>query len=147
MTASIIIIVLSTLLFLYWFRYTCQLILSARTSQDFAADIARENELGFLHVQDTIGAAQKDQLDELQRSLARDYQVVSALLARNGMNSGEMGIEQTILRIDFLGMRALFEVARRVHVTAAKRALAEMCQVVAYMANTVGEQANGTAAA
>ena len=48
MLVSILIIVVSLALFLYWFRYTCVLILSAKTSRDYAAEIASANQLRFL---------------------------------------------------------------------------------------------------
>ena len=35
---TILISVSSTLLFGYWFRYTCLLILSAKTTRDYAAE-------------------------------------------------------------------------------------------------------------
>ena len=37
---TILIIVGSMLLFGYWFRYTCLLILSAKTTRDYAGEVA-----------------------------------------------------------------------------------------------------------
>ncbi len=48
---TLVITVSSVLLFGYWFRYTCLLILSAKTTRDYAADIAAANQLSFLQVQ------------------------------------------------------------------------------------------------
>ena len=40
---TILIIVGSMLLFGYWFRYTCLLILSAKTTRDYAGEVAAAN--------------------------------------------------------------------------------------------------------
>ena len=48
---TVFITVSSVLLFGYWFRYTCLLILSAKTTRDFAGEVVMANQLGFLEVQ------------------------------------------------------------------------------------------------
>src|SRR5690242_21902222 len=81
LAATIIITASSALLFVYWFRYTCLLILSAKTTRDYAGEVATANQLSFLEVQAELreGAASAD-LDRLHASLERDYAVVSYLL-------------------------------------------------------------------
>ena len=49
--ATVTITVSSVVLFAYWFRYTCLLILSAKTARDYASDVAYSNKLGFPEVQ------------------------------------------------------------------------------------------------
>ena len=51
LVTTVIITASSVLLFGYWFRYTCLLILSAKTTRDFAGQVAAANQLGFLEVQ------------------------------------------------------------------------------------------------
>lgn len=51
MLASIIIIAVSAALFVYWFRYSCVLILNTETIQNYAAEVAQSKELNFLEVQ------------------------------------------------------------------------------------------------
>ena len=46
----------SVLLLGYWFRYTCLLILSAKTTRDFAGEVAEANQLSFLEVQARLRA-------------------------------------------------------------------------------------------
>ena len=46
----------SVLLLAYWFRYMCLLILSAKTTQDYAGQVATANQLSFLEVQSQLGA-------------------------------------------------------------------------------------------
>ncbi len=51
---TVLIIAGSGFLFAYWFRYTCLLIVSAKTSRDYAAEVATANQLGFLEVQSSV---------------------------------------------------------------------------------------------
>src|ERR1700730_8615318 len=78
----------SVLLFGYWFRYTCMLILSAKTTRDFAAQVATANQLGFLEVQAQLRASAAS-LDPLRDALDRDYAVLSGLLKQAGDSSSE----------------------------------------------------------
>ena len=51
MAVSDFILVFSSILFVYWFRYTCLLILNTKTAQDFARQVAATNQLSFPDVQ------------------------------------------------------------------------------------------------
>ena len=56
MISTILIVSVSMALFGYWFRYTCLLILSAKTIRDYAADVVAANALGCLEVRDALRA-------------------------------------------------------------------------------------------
>jgi len=144
---TIIITASSVFLFGYWFRYTCLLILSARTSKDYAASVATANQLGFLEVQSMLRERSTD-LDRLMNLLDRDYQVLTYLLknAANG-SSGDDAVEKRMLEVDYRLMRAWYSLSRRFSPTAAMHALDEMSQVVAHFANSMGERATAGAAA
>ena len=75
LVATGIITASSIFLFGYWFRYTCFLILSAKTTRDYAAEVAMANQLGFLEVQSQL-CQNVPQLDRLRDSLDRDYSVL-----------------------------------------------------------------------
>lgn len=47
MVASVLIMAVSIALLLYWFRYSCVLILSTRTTRDYSASVALANQLSF----------------------------------------------------------------------------------------------------
>ncbi len=81
LVATIAITATSVLLFGYWFRYTCMLILSAKPARSFAHDVATANQLGFVAAQMQLGDREGN-LDELRRTLERDYAVLSRLLAQ-----------------------------------------------------------------
>jgi hypothetical protein len=151
MITSIAILVVSVGLFLYWFRYTCLLILSAKTTRDYAGDVAFANRLNFLEVQSQLAAQTRiltggAELDGLQARLQRDYEVVS-YLARHAaeFQVGGHSLEDTMLRIDYKVMNTWFSVARSFSNSKATQALEEMCQIVGYFANSMGERAACTA--
>jgi hypothetical protein len=58
-----------------------------------------------------------------------------------------LGIEARMLEINYRLMGAWYRVSSRFSTAAARRALDEMSMVVAYFANTMGEQAAVSAAA
>ena len=145
--ATIVITVSSGLLFAYWFRYTCMLILSAKTTRDYAAAFATANQLSFLEVQASLHARATADLDRLRASLDRDYAVVSYLLKNaSGVADGLM-LEKSMLALDYRMMKAWYSVSRRFSASAACRALEEMSLVVSHFANAMGEQAAAASAA
>jgi hypothetical protein len=144
LSATIIITVSSAVLFAYWFRYTCLLILSAKTARDYAADIAYANKLGFAEVQTQLKQGVSPDLDRLRAALDNDYRVVRELLKKAG--AGQSALETHMLAVNYRLMRTWYQVSRNFSGTTAARALAEMSMVVAHFANLMGEQAAAAAA-
>ena len=140
---TILITVSSALLFGYWFRYTCLLILSARTTRDYAVDVAQANQLNFLQVQAEL-RSQPVELDRLQASLDRDYAVINGLIQSA---SGEWGMEDRMLQLNYRLMGAWCAVSRRFSAEMARQALDEMSTIIAHFANSIGERAAAGAAA
>ena len=141
---TVIITASSVLLFGYWFRYTCLLILSAKTTRDFAAEIATANQLGFLQVQSQLRESAAN-MAGLCNALDRDYATLTSLLKEGAEASSSM--EKRMLAIHYQVTRAWFRASSRFSTAAARRALEEMSMVVAHFANVMGEQAAGAAAA
>jgi hypothetical protein len=145
---TLVIITSSVALFAYWFRYTCLLILSAKTTRDYAASVATVNQLGFLQVQSVLRDRASADLDVLRDSLDRDYKVLTYLLKHTANPStGDAAIEKRMLEIDYRIMGAWYAVSRHFSPAAARRALNEMSTVVAHFANAMGERAIAGAAA
>ena len=141
MIASIIILVASLGLFIYWFRYTCLLILSAKTSLDYTRGVALANQLCFLGVQSELeseAGADPERLDRLERSLGQDYAAVTSLLKKS---FGQPSVEDLMLKIDYRIMTVWYRVARTLAPGHAVSAASEMCQIVSYFANSIGERA------
>jgi len=147
LVATIIITVSSVLLFGYWFRYTCLLILSAKTTRDFACDVVTANQLGFLEVQAQLRASTGD-LDSLRDMLDRDYAVLNGLLKQAAGDPSFEGssLEENMLAVNYRVMRACYSVTGAFSPTAARKALEEMSMVVAHFANAMGQQSAGAAA-
>ena len=143
LVATITITVSSVLLFGYWFRYTCLLILSAKTTRDFAGEVAAANQLAFLEVQSQLRANAVD-LGPLCDALDRDYLVLARLMQQGDASSS---VEKRMLAINYELTRAWYRVSRHVSAAAARKALDEMSMMVAHFANVMGEQAAGAAAA
>jgi hypothetical protein len=143
----------SVLLFAYWFRYVCVLILSARTARNYAAEAASANQLNFLAIQSVLRDAVPEDLerlpldlDRLKYSLDRDYRVLTYLLTHSAKPStGDDAVEKRVLEIDYRLMSAWYLMARHFSPAAACRALEEMSKVVAHFANTMGERAAAAA--
>jgi hypothetical protein len=147
LVATGIITASSIFLFAYWFRYTCLLILSAKTTRDYAAEVAAANQLGFLEVQSQL-CQNVPQLDRLRDSLDRDYSVLVYLLQHaSNTSSGQEALEKRMLKINYRVVRAWYSVSRRFSPAAAARAIEEMSLVVAHFANSMGERSAASAAA
>jgi Skp family chaperone for outer membrane proteins len=145
--ATVIITASSVLLFGYWFRYTCLLILSAKTTRDFAGEVAASKQLGFLDVQSQLRSNPAD-LGRLCDALDRDYAALSNLLKQMGDRSAEgSSIEKRMLELNYHLTRAWYAVSSQFSATVARRALEEMSMVVEHFANIMGEQAASAAAA
>ena len=136
----------SVLLFGYWFRYTCLLILSAKTTRDFACQVAAANQLGFLDVQTQLRASSAN-LDSLRDTLDRDYEVLSGMLKQvRGSSVEDSSLETRMLALNYRVMRSWYRVSSAFSPAAACKALEEMSMVIAHFANAMGQQAEGAAA-
>jgi hypothetical protein len=143
MIASAIIIVFSMALLLYWFRYSCSLILSAKPARDYTPQVAAANELGFLEVeQDLPHASERRQLDSLQQKLERDYYLLNYLLHHSpALQTATENFEQRMIMLDFELMRAYYALTSKLSRSKSRAALQEMAHVVCYFANSMGQRA------
>lgn len=149
MLVSIFIIFVSLMLFVYWFRYTCLLILSAKTSRDYASQVATANQLTFLDTRDRL-IQEKDvaPLDGFHRSLDHDYHLLTYLLEHAAGQSGSAGsIENRILMLDFKVMSMWYYLVRHLSPPRGRNALIEMSSIVNHLANSMGERMSLSAGA
>lgn len=143
MFVSVIIIAFSMLLFLYWFRYTCLLILSTKTTRDYTAQVARANQLEFPAIQAHLKlAGSASSMDSLRLSLEKDYRLLTGLLRHAAQfQMGGLSVEQRMLMVDYQAMKLWYSVARQFsEATHARQALEEMSDIVAHFANAMGER-------
>jgi hypothetical protein len=144
--ATVIITASSALLFGYWFRYTCILILNAKTTRDFAGEVAMANQLSFQLVQNELQTASAD-LSRLHESLNRDYALLTYLISHAAGAQGDVGLEDRMLQLNYRLMGACYRISQPFSAAAARKALEEMSQVVAHFANVMGERSMAGAAA
>ena len=136
-------IFVSVVLFLYWFRYTCLLILSAKPARDYSAQVASANELRFLDVRDALASASESCfLGTLQKDLERDYRLLTYLL-RHGARFQALSqrLEQRMLMLYFQAMKLRCALSRVVPGFDRKKPLEEMANILGHFANQMGERA------
>jgi class 3 adenylate cyclase len=138
MLASVLIIAISALLLIYWFRYTCLLLLRARAEQTEALASPPDVSLGMAGIREKLKG--EVGLDALETLLNRDYRVLTYLLehaAGHGLNS----IEDRMLILDFRIMRCWFRLTRVAAPRQALDALSEMSMVLNVLIGKLGPQA------
>ena len=137
---TLLITVSSILLFGYWFRYTCLLILSAKTVRDYTLDVAAANQLGFVEVQNRLQSEGTD-LDGLRIALDRDYAIVQKMLKQTMNLRPQSGsLERWMLQTHYRLAAVWYRCSSSFAPVASRRALEEMSLVIAHFANTMGEQ-------
>src|SRR5437762_14321646 len=101
MISTPLIIFFSFVLFVYWFRYSCLLILQTRSTEDYASRVAGANRLSFPTVQLQLKKEKEPMaLDPLHQPLRNDYRIVCFLL-RHAADLGVDPIEQRMLMLDY----------------------------------------------
>lgn len=135
MLASILIIGFSLILFVYWFRYSCMLLLRNFSEQPHAIT---DDRFSFAQVQELLKS--NPELDPLWRSLDRDYRMISYLL-NHAPDLGLQSIEDRLLVVDYKVMQFYYRFTHTVAPLQARRALAEMATVLSVLAQKIGEQA------
>ncbi len=129
-------------LLIYWFRYTCRLILSAKPARDYTHEVAAANELRFLEIQQDLPYVQgRRQLDDLQKTLERDYRLLSFLLGHTASLHAETDIvEQKMLMLHFNLVKTYYALVCVISQSKGRRAIQEMAGVVSHFANRMGER-------
>jgi len=142
MIATTLIIGVSLLLFVYWFRYTVILILRTRTAPEYAQKVAAANQLSFVDVRQQLHApTPAAELPNLFRSLQRDYRVLKYLLGHAAtVESGSYTAEQRLLMFNFRVMSFWFAAISRFRPQDAKHALLELSGTLEYFANVMGQR-------
>jgi hypothetical protein len=120
MIVSVLITLVSLVLAIYWFRYTCILLLRSREEQPA---ITLEGDLRTV-----------------QHSLIRDYRMLTYLW-EHAAGLGDQSVEERILMIDFQIMRIWYSLTRTALPAQARIAITEMSAVVDFLGQKLGQQA------
>ena len=138
MIASIVVIVFSCALVLYWFRYTCILLVRNGAEEVRAASAAVQNSFSFSEVQK--GLLANSELDPLHHSLQRDYRVLSYLVSHaSGLELASW--EERLLVWDYKLLGCWYAVTRTAAPEQARGALTEMAAVLGILAGRIGQRA------
>lgn len=142
MVTSVVIIILSLAMFVYWFRYSCILILESTWSEDQAQVIATENGLFFGSVEESLAEAESVQaMDRVRDLLDQDLERVLSLLSScAAVQETGHSLECRMLMLDYQLMKAWYAATRTVAGPKAQSALREMGLVVGYIAGECGDQ-------
>jgi hypothetical protein len=142
MIISLIMSGISVGLLVYWLRYTCHLILSAKSARDYTHDVAQANDLRFLQVQQQLAeVGQRFELDTLRSKLENDYRLLTYLLVHGpAVEANGDRLEQIMLMLNFRLLKTYYALTCPISLSIGKRAVKEMTQVVGYFANRMGER-------
>ncbi|MDQ2945582.1 MAG: hypothetical protein M3Y27_06520 [Acidobacteriota bacterium] len=145
MIFNAIIGVFSLLLLVYWFRYSCVLVLRNQPKRDYARQVATANHLQVFNVQNQLAAAvggTKDSLDGLDKMLDRDYRLLLYLIRHAAsFKTAGLQIEQIILMCNYRIASVLYRLTKRISVAQGAKQLAEMAEIITRFADLMGERA------
>ena len=135
---TIALLVGSVALFLYWFRYSCLLILNAETASESGYALASTHGLHFVDVQSQLADSHPAELNKLGAALARDYAIIQKLLLTADQESE---LHNRMLGLYYQAAQFTFRLSRALSPRVACQALEQMTTVVAHLANVAGEAA------
>jgi len=137
MVAGLLIVASSLALFVYWFRYSCILILRNRSELAAASTVAQDNRYSYAEVLERLKC--ETALDTLQASLQRDYRLLKYLI-EHAAGLELASLEDRLLMFDYRVMQAVYRLTRSAAPQQARNALSEMASVLGVLAHRIGEQ-------
>jgi hypothetical protein len=130
MLTSVLIILISVGLLVYWLRYTCLLLLSEATMQPDGSF----SPFSFHRIRRHL--AEGGSVDGLHKNLDRDYRVLTYLGSKTGALSAA---EARLLVWDYRLMRCWYALVSTAFPAQGRRVLAEMADVLAVLATKLRE--------
>jgi hypothetical protein len=136
MITSVFIIAISVVLFVYWLRYSCVMLLRNAQERTVVSMVADER-FSISSVRERLKA--KGDLDSLERDLERDYHVVTYLI-EHAADLELASIENKLLVIDYKLMRLWSHLTRTAAPEQSRKALAEMASVLGVLVDQMSAQ-------
>jgi len=136
MFASILIILISFVLLVYWFRYSCILLL--RENAQRPATMVPEGRVDFRALRERVRV--EPHLDYLHVALQRDFRLITCLL-ENASGLELSAFEDKLLLWDFRAMRVWYWITKTAAPQQARGALAEMASVLAVLGDRISRRA------
>jgi hypothetical protein len=137
--ANAIIALLSAALLLYWFRYSCMLIVRSRKKDGRVAEVAQANQLSFPAVRSRVATAEPASLEDLYRLLEKDRQMLLFLLDHTA-GPVPSSIERRLLALDFVFMRCWYRLVQPFSSSHARSAVREMTEILTWFADAMGRR-------
>jgi hypothetical protein len=135
MITSLLIIAISAVLFVYWLRYSCLMLL--RSAQEGTVEGAvLEEPFNVSSVKERLKT--DTDLGALAQSLDRDYRLVTYLI-EHAAGLELASIENRLLVMDYRLMRVWSRVTRTLAPTHSRNALSEMAAVLSVLVAQMGE--------
>jgi hypothetical protein len=135
MIASVLILICSVVLLVYWFRYSCVLLL--RNSADRAETPFADERFSIGMVLERLHT--QTELGELERALDRDYHVLTYLL-KHAADLELASIENRMLILDYKLMRLWYRISSIIAPKQSRKALQEMATALGAVARKAGQQ-------
>ncbi len=132
---SILIIAVSLVLLVYWFRYTCILLVRNSTAPSVAETPSR-----FCIAEVQNGLRSGEPLDSLQVALQKDYNLV-VYLVEHAAGLEMQSIEDRLLVWDYKVLSAYYRLTKLAAPRQARSALSEMAAVIEILAGKLVERA------
>ncbi len=143
MIASVLIILFSVSLLIYWFRYSCILLLRSQAEVAESEYVLRDDRFG---IGDLRARLQTDaQLDPLHASLQRDYEVLTYLV-QHAAGLELSSFEDRLLVLDYRVMQWWYRLTKSVAPDQAREALKEMATVMGVLVGKLGQRAGAQGA-
>jgi len=136
MITSVFIIAISVILFVYWLRYSCVMLLRSAQERGEVSKCADER-FNVASVQERLKT--ESDLDPLEQALERDYHVVTYLI-EHAADLELASIENKLLVLDYKLMRIWSRVTRTVAPQQSRKALCEMASVLSVLVGQMGDQ-------
>ncbi len=135
MLTSVFIIAISVILFVYWLRYSCLMLLRSAGER---AEMSQAAEQRFSVFSVLERLKTEGELGPLERALERDYYVVMYLI-EHAADLELASIENKLLVLDYKLMRVWSHLTRTVAPRQSRNALSEMAAVLSVLVCQMGE--------
>ena len=139
MIASILIILISFILLIYWFRYSCILLLQGHAKQPVT--VVSEDGFHFRAVQERVGV--EPEMDPLHLALQRDYRVIAYLL-QHAPGLELSSFEDKLLLWDYQVMRLWYWLTKTAAPQQARQALSEMASILTVLGDKIDQRAGAS---
>lgn len=140
---SVLILVISAFMLVFWLRSASRSILRERFEQNYSAEVAEANQLEYLAVRQALSDGSSEDADYAGSlgALERDYEALTYLL-RNAatVNVGRYTRRERLLVLDFQLLRVWVRTKRTLGMSSWQSGLVEMATILEYFGNVVGQR-------